>query len=143
MGYSWLIFALLSALFASLVIIFAKIGLQEVDSNVATTLRALIMFIFLMAVIFIQGKLKLVPEFFTSKIAFFIILSGIVGALSWLFYFLAVQQGKASSVAGIDRLSVVFVLIFAFVFLNEKITLKGTVGILLIALGAVLIALQD
>ncbi|OGJ20416.1 hypothetical protein A3K73_00185 [Candidatus Pacearchaeota archaeon RBG_13_36_9] len=143
MGYSWLLFALLSAVFASLVAIFAKIGLQGVDANVATTIRAFITFIFLMAIIFVQGKLKLVPEFFTSKIAFFIILSGIVGALSWLFYFMAIQQGKVSSVVGIDHLSVVFALIFAFVFLNEKITLKGTMGIVLIALGAVLIALQD
>ena len=143
MGYSWLIFALLSAVFASLVAVFAKVGLQGIDANVATTIRALIMFIFLMGVIFVQGKLKLIPNFFTSKIAFFIILSGIVGALSWMFYFMAIQRGKVSSVVGIDHLSVVFALIFAFVFLNEKVTLKGTAGILLIAIGAILIALDN
>jgi bacterial/archaeal transporter family protein len=132
-----------SALLASLVAIFAKVGLQGVDVNVATTIRAFVMFIFLMVVISLQGKLKLIPEFLTSKIAFFIILSGIVGALSWLFYFIALKQGKATSVAGIDRLSVVFVLVFAFVFLNEKITLKGTIGILFIAIGAILIAIEN
>lgn len=143
MGYYWLVFALLSAMFASLVAIFAKIGLQEMDANVATTIRAFIMFVFLMVVIFIQGKLRLIPDFFNSRVAFFIILSGIVGALSWLFYFMAIKQGKVSSVVGIDRLSVVFALVFAFVFLNEKITLKGTIGIVLIALGAILIALEN
>jgi len=142
MEYSWLIFALLSAVFAALVAIFAKVGLQGVDTTVATTIRAFIMFIFLIAVVFLQGKTGLINGFFNSKIAFFIILSGIVGALSWLFYFYAIKNGKVTSVISIDRLSIVFTLVFAFVFLNEKISLKGTFGIILIVVGAILLAME-
>jgi transporter family protein len=143
MGYSWLLFAFLSALCASLVAIFAKVGLQNVDTNVATTVRAFIMFLFLTGVIFIQGKMNLIPQFFNSKVAFFIVLSGIVGALSWLFYFIAIKQGKVTSVVGIDRLSIIFTMMFAFVFLNEKISMKSTLGIILIAAGAIVIALDS
>jgi bacterial/archaeal transporter family protein len=143
MGYSWLVYALLSAVFAALVSIFAKIGLQNVDSNVATTIRACIMFLFLLAVIYFQGKFSQIPSFFNSKIALFILLSGIAGALSWLFYFVAIKQGQVTKVVSIDRLSIVFAMIFSFVFLNEKITFKTCLGVILIAAGAVIIAMKD
>lgn len=143
MNFSPIIFALLSAVFAALVAIFAKVGLSGVDTNVATALRAFIMFVFLLIVIFIQGKIDLISGFFNSKIAFFIILSGIAGALSWLFYFMAIKNGKVTQVVSIDRLSVVFATVFAVVFLSEKITIKGIFGILLITIGAIIVAMDS
>lgn len=142
MEYTWLIYALLSALCASFVAIFAKIGLKGMDEGVATTIRALIMFGFLMLIVLFQGKAKLIGSFFDSKIALFIVLSGIAGALSWLFYFSAIKQGKVTSVVSIDRLSIIFTMVFAFVFLNEKITLKSAIGVIVIVVGALIIAID-
>ncbi|MFA5174009.1 MAG: EamA family transporter [Candidatus Pacearchaeota archaeon] len=141
---SWLIFALLSAVFAALVSIFAKVGLQGVDANTATTVRAFIMFLFLIGVILIQGKFDNIFVFFLDKkILLFIILSGIAGALSWLFYFIAIKKGTVTKVVSIDRLSIVFAMVFAFVFLNEKVTIKSILGVLLIAVGAIIIAIDN
>jgi transporter family protein len=142
MELSWIIFALLSALSASLVAIFGKIGLQELDSTAATTIRAGIMFLFLIFVILFTGKLSNVSAIFSNHRAiFYIFLSGVAGAVSWLFYFFALKIGKASQVAPIDRLSIVFVIIFAALVLGEKITLKSAIGTALMVLGAVFIAL--
>lgn len=142
MGYAWLIFSLLSAVTAALVAVFGKIGLKGVDPNTATTIRAVIMAVFLISVILIQGKLKNVSPIFANPNAMtFIILSGIAGALSWLFYFMALTYGDASKVASIDRLSVLFVLILATLFLGEKFTLRNTLGISLITIGAIIIAM--
>lgn len=143
MQHAWLIFALLSALGAALVAIFGKIGLQGVDSHTATTIRALIMFLFLFAVIAIEGKLSAGIQYFTnSKLMFYIFLSGIAGALSWLFYFLALQHGSVAQVAGIDRLSIVFAVVLAALFLGEKIDLKTGIGVSLITIGAIVLALK-
>ncbi|MFH0831533.1 MAG: EamA family transporter [archaeon] len=143
MNYAWLIFALLSAATAALVAIFGKIGLKGVDTNTATAIRAVVMAVFLVAVILIQGKLKEVSSIFSNQSALtFIILSGIAGALSWLFYFFALSYGDASRVVSIDRLSIVFVLILATLFLGEKFTLKTTLGVSLMTLGAIIIALK-
>jgi transporter family protein len=142
MEIGWLIFALLSALTAALVAIFGKIGLEGVDTNTATMIRAGIMFGFLVIVIFITGKTGEISAVFSSqKALFYIGLSGVAGALSWLFYFVALKMGQASQVAPIDRLSVVFVIIFAFLLLGEKITLKVAAGGALMAAGAILVAL--
>jgi bacterial/archaeal transporter family protein len=140
MSYSWFAYAILSAVFAALVAIFAKIGLQNVDSTVATTIRSFIMFAFLFAVISFQGKLNAVPGFFSSRIALFIFLSGIAGALSWLFYFYAIKQGTVTKVVSIDRLSIVFAMVFSFVFLSEKISWKAGLGVAMIAAGAIVVA---
>ena len=136
----WLIFALLSAVFAAAVAIFGKIGLEGVDSTLATGLRAGVMFVFMFIVLLFTKKL---PDITTvnKKATLFIILGGIAGALSWIFYFLALKLGQASKVAPIDRLSVVFVIIFAVLFLGEKLTLKVALGAALVAVGAILIAL--
>jgi bacterial/archaeal transporter family protein len=143
MQSAWLLFALLSAVGAALVAIFGKIGLQGVDSHVATTIRALVMFLFLFAVIAIEGKLSLsIHSFTNSKLMFYIVLSGIAGALSWLFYFLALQYGTVAQVAGVDRLSVVFAVLLAALFLSEKIDLKTGLGVSLITIGAIIIALK-
>lgn len=142
MDYGWLIFALLSAATAALVAIFGKIGLQNVDTNTATALRAIIMALFLVGLVVIQGNFSKISDIMSdNKALTFIVLSGIAGALSWLFYFMALKIGKASQVAPIDRLSVVFVIVLAFLFLGEKISLKAGIGAALITAGAILIAI--
>lgn len=142
MSNNWLVLALLSAVFASLVAIFGKIGLKDVDTNTATAIRAVIMAIFLIAVIVAQGKLINVKQIIGQPTPLlFIFLSGIAGALSWLFYFLALKSGKASQIVPIDRLSVIFTLILAFLFLGEKLSLRTALGGIIIVVGAVLVAL--
>lgn len=137
---TWIIFALLSAISAALVAIFGKIGVSNIDSTLATTVRAVIMATFLMIVSSALGKYQLLNTI-DSKALVFIILAGIAGALSWLFYFFALKFGPASGVAALDRLSVVFVLIFSVLFLAEKLTLYKLLGAILISIGAILMIL--
>lgn len=140
---AWLIYALLSAIMAAAVAILGKIGLQHLDANTATAIRSVVMAIFLVGVVLVQGKLQLVQTIIQDKKAIFIIaLSGIAGALSWLFYFMAIRVGKVSQVAPIDKLSVVFAVVFAAILFGEKISLWGGVGVALIAIGAILVALN-
>jgi transporter family protein len=134
----WFIFAVLSAVFAALVAIFGKIGIKNIDSTLATTVRAFIMFVFLLVISLSMGKLHLIDTI-GSRPFKFIVLSGIAGAMSWLFYFAALKIGLASHVASIDRLSVVFVVIFAALFLGEAMTLKSLLGVVLLTLGAVIL----
>ncbi|WPX07766.1 EamA family transporter [Anaerocellum danielii] len=142
MNYLWLIFGLLSALFASLVAIFGKIGLKGIDTNVATAIRAVIMAAFLIIVVAFQGRLSKVSDVFADKKAIlFIVLSGVAGAMSWLFYFLALKNGKVQQVAPIDRLSVVFAIVLAAIFLGEKVSFYTAIGVLLIAAGSIFVAL--
>jgi len=142
MGISWLIFAILSALTAALVAIFGKIGLEGIDTNTATMIRAGIMFAILVLVILLTGKVDQISTIFSNQRAlFYIFLSSLAGALSWIFYFIALKLGKASQVAPIDRLSIVFVIIFAVLILGEKITEKIAIGTALMAIGAILIVL--
>ncbi|MCM3129695.1 MULTISPECIES: EamA family transporter [unclassified Paenibacillus] len=139
----WLLYSILSAITAALVAIFGKIGLENIDSNSATAIRSVIMAIFLVGVIAVQGKFAEVGEILTQKKALsFIVLSGVAGALSWLFYFLALKYGKVSQVGPIDKLSVVVAVILAVVFLGEKITWLNGMGVILIALGAILVAIK-
>lgn len=139
---AWLIYALLSAISAALVAILGKIGLQHLDANTATAIRSIVMAIFLVGVVIFQGKLNLINTFFNDKKALLIIaLSGIAGALSWLFYFMAIKEGKVSQVAPIDKLSVVFAVVFAAVLFGEKISFLSGVGVIMIAAGAILVAL--
>jgi bacterial/archaeal transporter family protein len=141
MSYLWLVFALLSAVAASLVGIFGKIGLKGIDSNTATAVRAVIMAIFLFLVVVIQGKLPELPAILSNKKAFtFICLSGIAGASSWLFYFSALKLGKVSQVAPVDKLSVVFAILLAVLFLGEKISLVSGIGVVAITAGVILVA---
>lgn len=142
MQYSWLIYAFLSALFAALVAIFGKIGLKNIDSNVATTIRALIMTTFLIVVILFQGKFNQISVIFSnSKALTFIVLSGIAGAISWLFYFLALKRGTICQVTPVDRLSIVFAILIALIFLGEKITLLQGIGIVIVIAGTLMITL--
>ncbi|CFR10310.1 MULTISPECIES: EamA family transporter [Yersinia] len=139
---TWLIYALLSAVSASLVAIFGKIGLQHLDANTATAVRAVVMALFLVGVVVVQGKFNLVGTVLADKKALlFVVLSGVAGALSWLFYFMAIKNGNVSQVAPIDKLSVVFAVILAFILFGEKISLVAGLGVALITAGALMVAL--
>lgn len=140
---NWFILALFSAVFAALTAIFGKVGLTKIDANFATIIRSFIMAGFLLLLGLSTGKLA--PKFWQTldqKAILFIVLSGIAGAVSWLFYFWALKIGLASKVAPIDRLSVIFVLIFAAVFLGEKLTALSVIGVILVSLGAILLAFK-
>ena len=134
----WIIYALFSAIFAAAVAILGKIGLKEVDSTLATTIRAVVMAVFLLGAAAVLQKFSLLKTVGNETLTF-IIFSGVAGALSWLFYFLALKYGPATGVAALDRLSVVFVVILAAMFLGEALTLKYVSGLVLLVLGALLL----
>ena len=131
---NWVIYAILSAFFASLVAIFGKIGIKVVDSNLAVAIRTIIIVIFAWGIVFMQGNASDVLKI--SKYSYtFIILSAIATGLSWLFYYKALQLGEASKVAPIDKLSVALTILLAFIFLGEKPTLGNVTGGLLVTAG--------
>ena len=137
---SWLIYALLSAFFAALTAILAKIGVKNVDSNLATAIRTVVILLFAWGIVFFQGTSKQIgsiPQFSLL----FLILSGIATGLSWLFYFRALQLGNASQVAPIDKLSLALTLLLSILILREKITISIVVGTFLMVTGALLVAL--
>jgi len=137
----WFLLAALSAFFAALVSIFAKIGLQGVDSTVATAVRAIIMMLLIVFFVMSTGKGPQLTQF-TSKDLGFIVLSGIAGALSWLFYFAALKLADASKVAPVDKASVLIVMVLATLFLGEKITLKTATAGILIFIGILLLVVK-
>ncbi|RIB35119.1 MAG: hypothetical protein BXU00_03250 [Candidatus Nanoclepta minutus] len=137
-GVNWMLFAILSSIMAALSTIFAKIGLQEVDPIVSTTLRSIVIMVFSLTVMFSLRNMEVIKTLNNSNIAF-IIISGIAGSLSWLFYFLALQRGNTTIVAAIDRSSIIFVLLFSMLFLNEGITLNKIIAIFLILIGLFLL----
>ena len=136
MDYLWIVFALLSALTAALVAIFGKMGLQGIDTNTATAIRAVIMSLILIGLLLIQGNLhEIKPILLNSQALFYIVLSGIAGALSWLFYFLALKNANVSQVVPLDRLSVVFALMLAYFIFGEKISFSASIGAVLVVVG--------
>ncbi len=137
---NWFILALLDAFFAALVAILAKVGLQGVDSNVATAIRTIVMMVFTLGFVIVIGKGSQLTQL-TSKDVFYIVLSGIAGAISWLLYFAALKLAEASKVAPIDRASVLFVLILSAFILGEKITIKTAIAGILIFIGVLLLAI--
>ena len=140
--YLWLGYALLSALMAALVSVFGKIGLQGLDANTATAIRAVIMALFLVTVLLMQRNVGHVAEILgNSKAMLFIVLSGVAGALSWLFYFVALKYGKVAQVASVDKFSVVLAAIIAVVFLGETLSWVSAAGVGLITAGIILVAL--
>lgn len=130
----WVVYALMSALFAALTSILAKIGIENVNSNLATAIRTVVVLIMAWGIVFITGQQHGV-ENITAKGWIFLILSGLATGLSWLFYYKALQLGDASKVVPIDKFSVVISMIFAFVILKEHLTLKTVIGGLLITAG--------
>ena len=140
--YIWLFYAVLSAIAAALVSVFGKIGLQGLDANTATVIRAVIMALFLTAVLVVQRNFSHISEILSNRRALlFITLSGIAGALSWLFYFVALKYGKVSQVAPVDKLSVVITIVLAFIFLKEPFTSKSVAGAALITAGTLIMVL--
>ena len=138
---NWLTWALLSAVFAGLTAILAKVGVAGIDSNLATAVRTTVVLVFAWGVALTTGPVSAVAGI-TRRTWLFLALSGLATGLSWLCYFRALQLGPASKVAPIDKLSVVFVLAFAAAFLGEPLTWKTLAGGALIAGGAVLLALK-
>jgi transporter family protein len=140
MFHDWLIYSLLSAILAAFVAVFGKIGLKDVDPTLATTVRAGIMFSSLLLITLYLGKFNNFSQL-NNKAIVFIFISGLAGALSWLFYFFALKNGQASKVAAIDRLSLVFVFLFSLAVLGEKLEIKTILGIILMVVGAIIISL--
>lgn len=136
----WLVFALLSAIFAALTSILAKIGIDGVNSNLATAIRTVIVVIMSWGMVFLTHAQSGIIEI-SKKSWLFLILSGLATGASWLCYYRALQMGEASKVVPIDKLSVVFTLVLAFVFLHEEFTIKSLTGCILIGVGTVIMVL--
>jgi bacterial/archaeal transporter family protein len=135
---SWLFFAFLSAVFAALTAILAKIGIKNVDSNLATAIRTVVILFFAWGIVMFQGTFKQLTSISKFSLVF-LILSGIATGISWLFYFKALQLGKASQVSPIDKLSLVLTIVLAAFILKEKISLPIAIGAILMSAGAILI----
>jgi transporter family protein len=138
---SWFYWALLSAIFAALTAIFAKVGIQGVDSDFATLIRTAIIIFVLLAFVWYTGKWTN-PFALSSKTWVFLALSALATGASWVCYFRALQSGEASKVAPVDKFSVVLVALFAFTFLGERPTAREWLGILLVGAGIVVLALK-
>ena len=136
----WFVLALLSAVFTALTSILAKVGINGVDSNLATAIRTMVVVVMAWAMVFITNAQGGFAEI-SKKSWIFLILSGLATGASWLCYYKALQIGDVSKVVPIDKLSVVITLILAFVFLHEKFTPKSLVGTLLIAAGTLVMVL--
>ena len=133
----WFILALLSAIFAALTSILAKIGIEGVNSNLATAIRTVVVVIMAWGMVFITDTYKGIYNI-STKSWIFLILSGLATGASWLCYYKALQVGEASKVVPIDKLSVVITLILAFIFLHEQFTIKSFIGCVLIGLGTLI-----
>ncbi|MBQ2966812.1 MAG: EamA family transporter [Clostridia bacterium] len=136
----WFVFALLSAIFAALTSILAKIGIEGVNSNLATAIRTVVVVIMSWGMVFLtnaQGGIMDIGK----KSWWFLILSGLATGASWLCYYKALQMGEASKVVPVDKLSVVITLVLAFVFLHEQFTMKSLIGCILIGIGTIVMVL--
>ena len=136
----WFIFAILSAVFAALTSILAKIGIDGVNSNLATAIRTVVVVVMAWIVVFLTHAQSGLVEI-SRKSWIFLILSGIATGASWLCYYKALQMGEASKVVPIDKLSVVITLVLAFVFLHEQFTAKSLIGCILIGAGTLIMVL--
>ena len=134
----WWIYALLSAFFASLTAIFAKIGITGVNSNLATAIRTIIILMVAWGIVLARGEEKGITSLSKQNVIFLII-SGLATGLSWIFYFKALQVGMVSQVAPVDKLSVALTIILSVLFLGEALTVKTVMGALLIIVGTVVL----
>lgn len=130
----WILFAVLSAVFAALTSILAKIGIEDVDSNLATAIRTVVVVLMAWVMVFLTNAQSGLSEI-SKKSWIFLVLSGVSTGASWLFYYKALQTGEASKVVPIDKMSVVITLILAFIFLHERFTAKSLIGCMLITAG--------
>ncbi|PHI13555.1 EamA family transporter [Fusobacterium polymorphum] len=136
----WFIFAILSAIFAALTSILAKIGIEGVNSNLATAVRTIVVVLMAWFMVFVTGNLNGIIDI-SKKSWLFLILSGLATGASWLCYYKALQLGEASKVVPIDKLSIVITIVLAFIFLGEQITLKTLIGCCLIVTGTFIMIL--
>lgn len=137
----WKYYALLSALFAALTAICAKIGVKDINSNLATAIRTTIILLLTWGIVAFSGRMNEIKD--VSRHTWcFLILSGLATGMSWLFYFKALQTGEASRVAPIDKLSVVITIILAFLLLKEPVSTKTVIGALLITAGSIVMLLK-
>lgn len=136
----WWILALLSAVFAAFTSVLAKIGIKDVDSNLATAIRTMVVVAFSWIMVFITNAQSGIMNI-DKKSWIFLILSGIATGASWLCYYKAIQLGEVSKVVPIDKLSVIFTMILAFVILHEKFNVKSVIGCLLIGIGTLIMVL--
>ena len=136
----WLVLALLSAVFAALTSILAKIGIDGVNSNLATAIRTMVVVVMAWGMVFMTNAQKGLMHI-STKSWLFLVLSGLATGASWLCYYKALQIGEASKVVPIDKLSVVITLILAFIFLHEQFTIKSLLGCVLIGAGTLLMVL--
>ncbi len=135
---AWIAYALLAAVFAALVAILGKVGVKNVDATLATAVRAVVMMVVLVVAAVLLGKLRGLSAI-GGRSFLFIFLSGLAGAASWVFYFVALKRGPAAGVAAIDRLSVPIVFVLAILFLGDAFTWKGAAGAVLVVAGAILL----
>jgi transporter family protein len=140
-GHDWFYWALLSAVFAALTAIFAKVGLEGIDSDLATLIRTFVIMIALAAFVYAAGKWT-DPIAINAKSWLFLVLSGLATGASWVCYFRALKIGDASKVAPVDKLSVLLVAVFATLFLAERPTGRDWLGILLVGAGVVVLGLK-
>lgn len=131
----WLIYSLLSGFFAALTAVFSKIGVNGINSNLATAIRTIVILVLISTIISITGEIKSINSL-TKHNIIFLVLSGGATGLSWLFYFKALQVGKVSQVVAVDKLSVVMAIILSVIFLKESLSIKTVIGVLLICGGA-------
>lgn len=136
----WFVFALFSAVFAALTSILAKVGIEGVNSNLATALRTVVVLVMAWGMVFLTNAQGGIGEI-SKKSWIFLILSGLATGASWLCYYRALQIGEASKVVPVDKLSVVITLVLAFVFLHEKFTPKSLIGCILIGIGTLIMVL--
>lgn len=136
----WILFALLSAVFAALTSILAKIGIEGVNSNLATAIRTVVVLVMAWGMVFLTGTQSGIGKI-SGRSWLFLILSGLATGASWLCYYRALQIGEASKVVPVDKLSVIITLVLAFVFLHERFTAKSLVGCLLIGAGTLAMVL--
>lgn len=138
---SWQTWAVLSAIFAALTAIFAKVGVEDINPDLATFIRTIIVLMSFTLILFVTGQFR-APNSISPKTWIFLVLSGLATGASWLCYFRALKLGPATLVAPIDKLSVVLVAVFGVIFLGERPSVSNWLGILLIAAGAVLIVVK-
>ncbi len=138
---SWQAWAFLSAIFAAMTAILAKVGVQDVNSNYATFIRTVVVILFLAAILVATGDFRPLSSI-TPRGQLFLVLSGLATGLSWLCYFRALKLGPVSQVAPIDKLSLLLVAILGVVFLGEKLSIRNWLGVVLMAIGAVLMAFK-
>ena len=137
---TWQLWAVLSAIFAALTAIFAKVGVANINSDLATFIRTCVILLTLALIVYATGQFEN-PKSIAPRTYLFLVLSGLATGASWLCYFRALKLGNASQVAPVDKLSVVLVAIFGALLLDEKLTMLNWLGVALIALGAVMVAL--